>query len=228
MKCHEFQSAIGADPNATNPDLREHLDTCTACAAYLKQMQDMDRLIYRALAIPVDVSAGSTARSSAAASKRRTVARWQIAASLVASIMIAASIWVASTHESLAEQIVTHADDESFAIIRTEERADPKIVAEILAKSGLNLRANAAEVSYAQSCLFRGHRVPHLVVQTDQGPVTVLVLANEESTKTMQRFEEDGYEGMIVPAPRGVLAVLGKDVPVEQAAERLLWAIEYW
>ena len=69
--------------------------------------------------------------------------------------------------------------------------------------------------------------MPHLVVQPEQGPVAVMILANEKPVKKMRRFSEDGYEGVIVPAPRGVLAVLGKDVPVEEAAEKLLGAVVY-
>ena len=39
--------------------------------------------------------------------------------------------------------------------------------------------AGAGLVSYANSCVFRGHHVPHLVVQTEAGPVTVMVLVHE-------------------------------------------------
>jgi hypothetical protein len=183
----------------------------------------MDRLIYRALAVQVE----SKIESLPVVRPDRSVARWRIAASLAAFVAIASSVWVASTHESFAEQIVTHADHESFALIHTAEHADAQLLEDVLAKSNLRLRPNAAHVSYASSCAFRGHDVPHLVVQTETGPVTVLVLVNEEASRAMQRIDEDGYQGMIVPAPRGVLAVLGKDVPVEEATNKLLWAIEY-
>lgn len=225
MKCHEFKTAIGAEPNSTHPDVLAHAETCSSCAAYRQQMQDMDRLIYKALVVPVDEVALS---APASPRKRASMARWQIAASLVASVTLAASIWIASTRESFAEQIVTHTDHEAFSIVRTDERVDEHVVADILRKAGLSLRADAVDVSYASSCPFRGHTVPHLVVQTEDGPVTVLMLTEEKPAEQMERFEEGGYEGVIVPAPRGVLAVLGKDVPVEQAAKKLLGAIQYW
>lgn len=228
MKCHEFQTAISAEPSSTHPDVLTHLETCSACTTYQKQMQAMDRLIYKALVVRVDEAALSRAASTHSASRTTSVGRWQIAASLIASVMIATSIWVASTRESFAEQVVMHTDHESFAMIRTDERVDEQVLADVLEKSGLSLHPNAAEVSYASTCSFRGNAVPHLVVQTDQGPVTVMVLTEEKSTKGMQRFEEGGYEGMIVPAPKGVIAVLGKDVSVEQAAEKVLRAIQYW
>ncbi len=228
MKCHEFQTAVGAEPTSTNPDLVAHEQSCPSCAAYRKQMQEMDRLIYKALVVPVDDRVTADIGTTRFAQKRRAISRWQLAASLFASVMIAASIWVGSTRESLAEQIVSHTAHESFAMVRTDERVDPKVLADVLAKAGIGLRANAVDVSYAASCPVRGHEVPHLVVQTDQGPVTVLVLSEESETTTVQRFEEGGYEGVIVPAQRGVLAVLGKDAPVEQVVDKLSWAIDYW
>jgi hypothetical protein len=227
MKCHELQTAVGAEPNSTNPDVLAHLETCTACTAYRDQLQAMDRLIYKALVISVEDATLSGSTSSRAASKRTSMTRWQLAASLVASVMIGTSIWVASTRESFAEQIVTHTDHESFAMIRTDERVDKRVLDDILAKSGVSLRPDAADVSYAAICSFRGRGVPHFVVQTDEGPVTVMVLTEEKPTKTRTHFAEEGYEGIIVPAPRGVLAVLGKGVSVERATEKVLAALTW-
>ncbi len=230
MNCQDVQAAVGADPGSPDAEVLAHVAGCAECTRYRQQMQEMDRLIARALAVPVDVSitSGEALQSSAPRIPRtRFFGGWQIAASLVASVTIAASIWVASTRDSFAEQIVTHTHHEAFSIVHTDEQVDTQALSDVLAKSGLSMRPDALHVSYASSCPFRGHDIPHLVVQTEQGPVTVLVLADEEPTKTMQRFDEEGYEGIIVPAPRGVLAVLGKDVPVEQAVEQVLWAIEY-
>jgi hypothetical protein len=146
---------------------------------------------------------------------------------LLATVAIAGSVWVASTRDSLAEQIVTHTEHESFAMVRSEGRVDAKTLNDILADAGVSIKAEAADVSYASSCAFHGHDVPHLIVQTEHGPVTILVLAHEKPTKSMQPISEAGYEGVIMPAPRGVIAVLGKDVPVKDAAEKMLAAVEY-
>jgi hypothetical protein len=73
------------------------------------------------------------------------------------------------------------------------------------------LSAAAGIVSYAASCAFRGHRVPHLVVQTPSGPVTVMVLVHESVSRPTQ-FDEQGYRGTIVPMPgHGSIAVLMQD-----------------
>jgi hypothetical protein len=56
--------------------------------------------------------------------------------------------------------------------------------------------------------------VPHLVVQTPEGPVTVMVLVHEPVAKP-QDFDEQGYRGTIVPMPgHGSLAVLARGAAI--------------
>jgi hypothetical protein len=53
--------------------------------------------------------------------------------------------------------------------------------------------------------------VPHLVVQTAKGPVTVMVLVHE-SARQVTPFDSEGYRGTIVPVPgHGSIAVLMRD-----------------
>ena len=94
----------------------------------------------------------------------------------------------------------------------------------------MRLRPDAGMVSYAQSCLFRGHHVPHLVVQTGMGPVTVMVLVHE-NVAAARMFDKGGYRGTIVPVPgHGSIAVLVKGdegdlAQVESVAARVKDAI---
>jgi hypothetical protein len=74
--------------------------------------------------------------------------------------------------------------------------------------SKLRLKASAGVVSYANSCRFRGWWVPHLVLQTAAGPVTIMILVHERVPSEV-RFDEQGYHGVIVPvAGHGGIAVL--------------------
>jgi hypothetical protein len=76
-----------------------------------------------------------------------------------------------------------------------------------LKSSGVGLDLASDKIVYAQSCWFRGHYVPHLVVQTTQGPATVLILRHEQ-VKARDAFHEGGMTGIIVPAGDGSIAVL--------------------
>jgi hypothetical protein len=113
--------------------------------------------------------------------------------------------------------VVAHMAEEPDAWVNITPVPSEDLVP-VLAAAHIALKPDAGMVSYAQSCLFRGHRVPHLVVRTDMGPVTVMVLAHE-SIATAQPFDEEGYRGVIVPVPgHGSLAVLARGRDADLAA----------
>ena len=59
--------------------------------------------------------------------------------------------------------------------------------------------------------------MPHLVVQTSNGPMTVMLLAHEKVSKR-QEFSEDGFQGVLLPAGEGSVAVLMQNARVPDAA----------
>jgi len=99
-------------------------------------------------------------------------------------------------------------------------------LAAVLRKSGVKLGPGMRPVVYASSCWFRGHFVPHFVVTTDEGPVTVMILKNER-VAAPQQFNEDGYSGLLVPARTGSIAVLSrKPMALERPADEVVRALE--
>ncbi|MGH8174824.1 MAG: DUF3379 family protein [Steroidobacter sp.] len=225
MNCLEFRRAVGAQPDIGSAEVRRHMAECEACARYSLELQEMDRLIHRALTIDLSTDASPPAQQRSLSRKR--TGYWAAAASLLATLGLGAFLWLASPSASFAEQLIEHVQHEAGALVRTPHRVDASEVAAVLKDSGVRLKPGALNVSYVMSCWFRGHHVPHMVVQSAHGPVTVLVLRHESAATQPQRFEEEGFTGAIVPAPHGVLAVLGRDVPIEGVAEDLLQAIEY-
>ena len=153
-----------------------------------------------------------------------------MAASVLLGVGLVGALWLGAARSSLAAAVVGHMAEEPDAWARTDVPA-PQLN-EVLRKAHVELRPSAGLVSYASSCGFRGHVVPHLVVQTAAGPVTVMVLPDESVHGTVH-FDEQGYRGMIVPvAGHGSLAVLEKapntDMKaVEDVAARVLGAIEW-
>ena len=149
---------------------------------------------------------------------------WAIAASVVV-VIVGALAWFLNPRDSFAGQVIDHVNGEAFSLVRTSQPADAAELEEILARAGIRLKPDQMLVSYAARCEFRGHVVPHLVVQTEHGPVTVLVLA-DETVKTT-RIDVVGFDGVVVPAPRGSLVVLGQDGDVQPVAATVLNAVDY-
>jgi hypothetical protein len=223
MNCDQLRTIVGAEPNSTNPDVLAHLESCPDCARYRQELQTMDKLIYRALAI----DAPDEKVDSQPSRKPEPSRAWRMAASVLVTVAVGAlSLWLLTPRQSFAAEVIAHVKHEQFSLVRTSATVDEQTLEKILAASRLRLKPGAARVSYAQSCPFRGQHVPHLVVQTEHGPVTVLVVT-DAPTQKREHIDEDGFQGDIIPAPRGVIVVLGQNVPVDEVAKTLLNALEY-
>jgi hypothetical protein len=260
MNCLEFRRIVGAEPHSAAPEVAEHAAQCEACARYQQQMQQMDQLIHRALAIDVaapgvaaaasggvDASPQATTGDPAIDRPSRVVSlqaapkahetvqplrrkranfQWSLAASLLLAIA-AGVFWVGYPRETLAEEVVAHALGEPESLQRTAAAVTDRELSDVLAQAHVRLKPGMGRVSYATVCPFRGHHVPHFVVQTAAGPVTVLLLRDEKPVSKPRDFVEGKFQGVIVPAPQGVLAVLGQNTPLDAVAAEVLAAVEY-
>lgn len=221
MNCLEYRRAVGSDPRVETPALLTHAVSCVACRSHRDEVRRMDQLIYRALSIEV------RAPSERIPSSQRWLPRWAAAASVVAASLLGLLLWFSAPRDSFADYLVAHVEGEPHALVRTGDAVEPARLDDVLARSGVRLRHGVGTISFAMSCWFHGHYVPHLVVQGDHGPVTVLVLTEELGVTQRETFREGGFRGVVLPAPRGAVAVLAHDAQAEQVAERFLQAVEY-
>jgi Protein of unknown function (DUF3379) len=251
MRCADYRRSMMVDPRDPDPQLREHRESCNECRLYTERLMHFESRLERALRVTVPAHTDATAGPDAdfhgnsassvplLSAKSQSPARhspihrrgwWAMAASVLLAIGVAGALWLSVPGPSLAADVVTHMAGEPDAWRRTDVAVPSIELQDVLRDSHLRLAAGAGMVSYASSCAFRGHRVPHLVLQTAAGPVTVMVLVHEQGAKPVQ-FDEQGYRGVIVPVPgHGSLAVLTRDPAtdtktIEQIAGRVLEAI---
>ena len=222
MYCEEFRVAVGAEPMTSCTNVAAHAGTCAECADYRRRLQALDRTMLAALHMRADESPPSARLRS-----RFDRSGWSLAASLVLSIAIGAAIWLSSTRSSFAEDLIAHAQQEPASLVHTLDVVPEAELSALLEREGLHLRAGVMRVSYAQPCRFHGAFAPHLVVQTDHGPVTVLILPHERTRTTIERIHTSGFDGVIVPAARGVLVAIGRGAAVEIVAQTALHALQY-
>jgi Protein of unknown function (DUF3379) len=148
-----------------------------------------------------------------------------LAASIVTVMVAALTLWLSRPPPTLAAEVVKHVEGEPNSWSRTEPVQSAQISA-VLRKSGVKLGPGMLSIVYASSCFFRGHFVPHFVVTTEDGPVTVMILVHE-TVSAPQHFNEDGFTGMLVPAPTGSVAVLSRTpMPLEKPASSVVKALQ--
>ena len=217
MDCASYRKSVLADPHDEDPKLRAHRESCPDCREYTLRLLRFEGRLERALRVTVAPAAPATVvplcRPGALDSVHRRGRRgWlAMAASVLIALIVAGGLWLGAPGPSLAADVVAHMAEEPEAWARTEVPVPASDLDHVLENTRMRLKPDAMMVSYAASCLFRGHRVPHLVVQTSMGPVTVMVLVHESVSKAVP-FDEEGYRGVIVPVPgHGSLAVLVHD-----------------
>ena len=228
MDCAHYRRQMLADPKNAGEQLREHTLGCPDCNQFTERLLRFESRLERALR--VTAPAGARVRALRPAALR--TGGLALAASVLLAVVVAGALWLAVPHPSLAADVVTHMADEPQAWRSTDVAVPPPDLNLVLRDSHLRLTGGAGVVSYAASCRFRGNRVPHLVVQTGAGPITVMVLVHESVRQPVQ-FAEAGYRGVIVPvAGHGSMAVLGRgpstDIgAVQRIAARVLDSITW-
>ena len=244
MNCDEVRLALGAEPGLRSAEIAAHLAECSGCTAFAAELAAFDARIRQALEVPVPAGTRATAPgappgAAPAAPVLGAVGRpsggrprrwFALAAGGLVAAVIAAALWTAYPRVTLAGALVDHMAHEPDAWTgRTPVAAGT--LAYVLGRSHVQLEAGTPLVSYASSCWFRGWFVPHLVVQTGHGPVTVIVLTHER-VGTRVAVDSGGYRGVIVPASRGALAVLARDADdtgadVDAVVARVSAAVRY-
>ncbi len=213
MSCDVFRRTLLADPAHAQGELLAHSAGCAECAAWAQHLSNFERRLGRALQLNPRAAAAGERRGVRGVRPRH----FALAAGLVAAVAAAALLMLAIPRASLARDVVQHMAGEPAAWDTGDATVPPARLEAVLLDAGMRLDPGAVRVSYANACDFRGRRVPHLVVQTPRGPVTVMVLRHESSVLRM-RFDEQGYRGVIVPIPgHGALAVLARDQAMDAA-----------
>ena len=203
MNCDEARLLIGADPGVTTTALEEHLRGCAACAGFHRETRALDADIRRALEHPPDL-----ARSRSPRRRPPAWRQWALAASVALAAFVALGVWVLRPSDTLAREVAAHVQGEPESWLATEHVTAAGIE-HALRGAGVQFAITSERVRYAQSCWFRGHYVPHLVLETARGQVTVLLLRHEH-VSARRAFHEAGMSGVIVPAERGSIAVLAR------------------
>jgi Protein of unknown function (DUF3379) len=218
VSCEQIRLQIGADPAESNASLEEHVRECAACRQFREEMCTLDANIRRALEQPPE-----SARMPRMVPAWRP---WALAASVLLAMLAVLSLWLLRPSETLARDVVAHVREEPESWLM-HQHVDAQSMDEALRGAGVKLDITSDRITYAQSCWFRDHYVPHLVVQTAQGPATVLILRNLQ-VKGRETFHESGMNGVIVPAPEGSIAVLTRggasmDTLVAQMQQDVRW-----
>lgn len=213
--CEEYRQAIAADPSFDGG--AAHLSTCESCQAFREEMLALDAQISRALSIPVpEINVPELPEIDTSnvtpLPKRFGTPVWLAAA---ASVVIAAVIGFNMLGDELSntplgDQIIAHIEHEPYALRNTSEAVTDQRLTRVVPPTMATLDHDAGLITYAQSCVINGHTVPHLVIQGERGPVTILLMP-EEMVEEAYEISGERTNGVILPVGNGSIAIIGED-----------------
>ncbi len=228
MQCDDYRERIAADPSGSFDGEAGHATDCVACANYRDEMRALDERIAAALSIAVPAlrlpQLPSQLPSMDAAGPgsivdlhtRRPATRLPLPAWIGIAATLAAVAFLATrmlapelVAPSLAEQVIAHMDHEQSSRQVTSVAVPEQVLGRVIDDNVATMETGRELVTYAMSCVINGRTVPHLVIQGADGPVTLILMADEQIDGPIP-LSGNNVHGVIVPVGSGSVAIIGE------------------
>jgi hypothetical protein len=234
MNCEEYQQALIADPAWTEG--AEHAAGCADCQAFMRKVQAANLDIARALQIDVpelampDLPDIDAANVTTLPERKRS--RAPVWFAIAATVVLATSIsirmsGVFETFDTLEAEVLAHLDHAPAALRVTDTPVSDERLDRALPASVAVFDRERSLITYASPCVINGKKVPHLVVQGQQGPITILLMP-EEAVADVIPLQGENVHGLIVPVGGGSIAIIANhgeslDAVQQSVIESVTW-----
>ena len=255
MNCEEYREAIATDPSfdggaghlnecaacqqyrSDMQALDQRISRALAIDVPELQVPELPELSTSKSELSTSKSGLSTSKSGLSTSKSDKVValhRRQLAPqtwfAMAATVVVAALLGVRLVgtgieYDSLADEILAHLDGEPNALRVTDVAITAKRLNAVVPADIALMDHSAGLITYAQTCPIGGRDVPHLVIQGERGPVTILLMP-EEKISGPQRLSGDNVNGIILPVGNGSIAIIGeRDERLDRIEESVLKSV---
>jgi len=215
MNCDNYKTAISAEPAFS--DETGHTDSCASCQAFQKEILALNANVAKALELNVpalkmpelpDIDTQDVSSLTA----RRSVSKVTWFA-LAATVVLGAFVGLRVTqtdveYGSLEEQLLAHIDHEPRALAVSSTPVSDARLQWAVPTAVATMSHDGGLITYVQSCTINGETVPHLVIQGEHGPITILLMPNEKISES-RRFDGVGVRGVILQVGNGSVAIIG-------------------
>lgn len=239
MNCEDYKEALAGDPSASFDGADAHVAACESCQAYTAEMQAFDAKIAKALSINVpnlempelpEIDDDKVVNIPFGNKPAFSMPTW---IGIAATVVIAAFVGLRmidldpGSGIPLDEEVLAHFDHEPSALQVTTVAVSDERFSTVVNPSIGTMDRNVGLVTYANSCVINGKTIPHLVIQGERGPVTLLLMP-EEMIDSAMTLDGKGVNGVILPMGDGSIAIIGEpDEPLNEIEQRIIDSVEW-
>lgn len=237
MNCESYRQAIAEDPSESFDGGALHAESCASCRAARDELQALDRRIAAALNIPVpalelpELPEPEVAASVSTLPQRRRMSTptWF---GMAAGIALAAYFGLQALAPdvpplSLADQVVAHLDHEAGSRVISNDPVSERTLNSVVSKEVVQMSPGIGLITYARSCEINGRIIPHLVIQGERGPVTLLLLPDEPIDGPIP-LTGRSINGVILPLGEGSIAIIGvSEERIDDVSHRVIDSVKW-
>ena len=115
----------------------------------------------------------------------------------------------------------------AYALRITDEPVADRRLEKVVPAGVAAMNHDAGLITYAQTCVINGKEIPHLVIQGERGPVTILLLPDEHIDAATP-LEGQSVQGVILPVGDGSIAIIGdREEALGPIQENVLQAVTW-
>ena len=231
MNCEDYKQTIGEDPNFDGG--AGHLSECSECRTYRDEMRALDRTIGRALALKVPELKlpelpGMENVVSLSDRRRLSMPTWF---AMAATILLAVFFGVrfagddGVVYGSLADEVLAHVSHEPSALRVTDVAVSDDHLHDVVPANIAEMDGSAGLITFAEICPINGRNVPHLVIQGQHGPITIILMPDEKVSSAIA-LDDEHQHGVILPVGDGSIAIItGLDEALDEVQKKVLKSV---
>jgi hypothetical protein len=213
MNFSEFKKLMGADPLNQDPETLRARNSGPEFEQAAAEAEVFERKLKDALEIPVDSEALLADILATAKAPARRTPRWlAIAAGVLIVIGVGSTMINGIIQPDTVEQYVAqhYGHDGEKLLAKAGSVVDASEVSEMMARWDLQAGPElAGRVTYIKRCITMDGLGAHMIVQTDQGPVNLIVMPKTAVTDR-QLVEFDNMQAHLVALGDASAAIIGR------------------
>jgi hypothetical protein len=231
MNCEEYKQTIAEDPNFDGG--AGHVSECTECLTYRDEMRALDVKIGHVLALKVpdlvlpDLPDLENVVSLSNRRRLSTPTWFAMAATVLLAVFFSVRFVGDDSvdYELLADEVLAHVANEPSALRFTNLAVSDDHLHEVVPANIAELDESAGLIMFAESCPINGRNVPHLFLQGQHGPITIILMADEKISSAIA-LNDENLHGVILPVGDGSIAIVaGQDESIDEIQKQILQSV---